>query len=139
MFGETGQIAVSLVGSQSVSVKLTRLVSRMSLRLVNSFTSGYPRLELTGVTLRNAPTKIAYGPLTEHTAYLGDVFPEASADNFRDYDPVTTGLAGSETSYLWYIGPNRRGKESRGQERPDGSRGAGQLLHVCFDPGQGDG
>lgn len=110
MFGETEQIAVSLVGSQSVSVKLTRLVSRMSLRLVNSFTSGYPRLELTGVTLRNAPTKIAYGPLTEHTAYLGDVFPEASADNFRDYDPVTTGLAGSETSYLWYIGPNRRGK-----------------------------
>lgn len=110
MFGETGQIAVSLVGSQSVSVKLTRLVSRMSLRLVNSFTSGYPRLELTGVTLRNAPTKIAYGPLTEHTAYLGDVFPEASADNFRDYDPVTTGLADSETSYLWYIGPNRRGK-----------------------------
>lgn len=110
MFGETEQIAVSLVGSQSVSVKLTRLASRMSLRLVNSFTSGYPRLELTGVTLRNAPTKIAYGPLTEHTAYLGDVFPEASADNFRDYDPVTTGLAGSETSYLWYIGPNRRGK-----------------------------
>lgn len=110
MFGETEQIAVSLVGSQSVSVKLTRLVSRMSLRLVNSFTSGYPRLELTGVTLRNAPTKIAYGPLTESTAYLGDVFPEASADNFRDYDPVTTGLAGSETSYLWYIGPNRRGK-----------------------------
>ena len=110
MFGETEQIAVSLVGSQSVSVKLTRLVSRMSLRLVNSFTSGYPLLELTGVTLRNAPTKIAYGPLTEHTAYLGDVFPEASADNFRDYDPVTTGLAGSETSYLWYIGPNRRGK-----------------------------
>lgn len=110
MFGETEQIAVSLVGSQSVSVKLTRLVSRMSLRLVNSFTSGYPLLELTGVTLRNAPTKIAYGPLTEHTAYLGDVFPEASADNFRDYDPVTTGLADSETSYLWYIGPNRRGK-----------------------------
>lgn len=110
MFGETEQIAVSLVGSQSVSVKLTRLVSRMSLRLVNSFTSGYPRLELTGVTLRNAPTKIAYGPLTESTAYLGDVFPEASADNFRDYDPVTTGLADSETSYLWYIGPNRRGK-----------------------------
>ena len=110
MFGETEQIAVSLVGSQSVSVKLTRLVSRMSLRLVNSFTSGYPLLELTGVTLRNAPTKIAYGPLTEHTAYLGDVFPEASADNFRDYDPVTTGLGGSETSYLWYIGPNRRGK-----------------------------
>lgn len=110
MFGETEQIAVSLVGSQSVSVKLTRLVSRMSLRLVNSFTSGYPRLELTGVTLRNAPTKIAYGPLTEHTAYLGDVYPEASADNFRDYDPVTTGLAGSETSYVWYIAPNRRGK-----------------------------
>ena len=110
MFGETEQIAVSLVGSQSVSVKLTRLVSRMSLRLVNSFTSGYPLLELTGVTLRNAPTKIAYGPLTESTAYLGDVFPEASADNFRDYDPVTTGLAVSETSYLWYIGPNRRGK-----------------------------
>lgn len=110
MFGETEQIAVSLVGSQSVSVKLTRLVSRMSLRLVNSFTSGYPLLELTGVTLRNAPTKIAYGPLTESTAYLGDVFPEASADNFRDYDPVTTGLADSETSYLWYIGPNRRGK-----------------------------
>lgn len=110
MFGETDQIAVSLVGSQSVSVKLTRLVSRMSLRLVNSFTSGYPRLELTGVTLRNAPTKIAYGPLTEHTAYLGDVYPEASADNFRDYDPVTTGLAGSETSYVWYIAPNRRGK-----------------------------
>lgn len=110
MFGETEQIAVSLVGSQSVSVKLTRLVSRMSLRLVNSFTSGYPLLELTGVTLRNAPTKIAYGPLTESTAYLGDVFPEASTDNFRDYDPVTTGLADSETSYLWYIGPNRRGK-----------------------------
>ena len=109
MFGETEQIAVSLVGSQSVSVKLTRLVSRMSLRLVNSFTSGYPLLELTGVTLRNAPTKIAYGPLTEHTAYLGDVFPEAEESNFRDYDPVTTGLAGSETSYLWYIGPNRRG------------------------------
>lgn len=109
MFGETEQIAVSLVGSQSVSVKLTRLVSRMSLRLVNSFTSGYPRLELTGVTLRNAPTKIAYGPLTESTAYLGDVFPEASADNFRDYDPVTTGLAVSETSYLWYVAPNRRG------------------------------
>lgn len=109
MFGETGQIAVSLVGSQSVSVKLTRLVSRMSLRLVNSFTSGYPRLELTGVTLRNAPTKIAYGPLTEHTAYLGDVFPEASADNFRDYDPVTTALSGVQTSYLWYIAPNRRG------------------------------
>ena len=110
MFGETEQIAVSLVGSQSVSVKLTRLVSRMRLSLVNSFTSGYPLLELTGVTLRNAPTKIAYGPLTEHTAYLGDVYPEASADNFRDYDPVTTGLAGSETSYVWYIGPNRRGK-----------------------------
>lgn len=110
MFGETEQIAVSLVGSQSVSVKLTRLVSRMRLSLVNSFTSGYPLLELTGVTLRNAPTKIAYGPLTEHTAYLGDVYPEASADNFRDYDPVTTGLAGSETSYLWYIAPNRRGK-----------------------------
>ena len=110
MFGETEQIAVSLVGSQSVSVKLSRLVSRMRLSLVNSFTSGYPLLELTGVTLRNAPTKIAYGPLTEHTAYLGDVYPEASADNFRDYDPVTTGLAGSETSYLWYIGPNRRGK-----------------------------
>lgn len=110
MFGETEQIAVSLVGSQSVSVKLTRLVSRMRLSLVNSFTSGYPLLELTGVTLRNAPTKIAYGPLTEHTAYLGDVYPEASADNFRDYDPVTTGLAGSETSYVWYIAPNRRGK-----------------------------
>lgn len=110
MFGETEHIAVSLVGSQSVPVKLTRLASRMRLSLVNSFTSGYPRLDLTGVTLRNAPTKIAYGPLTEHTAYLGDVFPEASADNFRDYDPVTTGLAGSETSYVWYIGPNRRGK-----------------------------
>lgn len=110
MFGETEHIAVSLVGSQSVPVKLTRLASRMRLSLVNSFTSGYPRLELTGVTLRNAPTKIAYGPLTEHTAYLGDVYPEASADNFRDYDPVTTGLAGSETSYVWYIGPNRRGK-----------------------------
>lgn len=110
MFGETGQIAVSLVGSQSVSVKLTRLVSRMSLRLVNSFTSGYPLLELTGVTLRNAPTKIAYGPLTEDATYLGGVFPEAEESNFRDYDPVTTGLAGSETSYLWYIGPNRRGK-----------------------------
>ena len=49
MFGETEQIAVLLVGSQSVSVKLTRLVSRMSLRLVNSFTSGYPLLELTGL------------------------------------------------------------------------------------------
>lgn len=110
MFGETEHIAVSLVGSQSVPVKLTRLASRMRLSLVNSFTSGYPRLDLTGVTLRNAPTKIAYGPLTEHTAYLGDVYPEASADNFRDYDPVTTGLAGSETSYVWYIGPNRRGK-----------------------------
>lgn len=110
MYGQTEQIVVSLIGSQSVSVKLMRLASRMSLTLVNNFTSGYPRLELTSVTLRNAPTKIAYGPLTETTAHLGDVFPEASADNFRDYDPVTTGLAGSETSYLWYIGPNRRGK-----------------------------
>ncbi len=117
MFGETEQIAVSLVGSQSVSVKLTRLVSRMSLRLVNSFTSGFPHLELTSVTLRNAPTKIAYGPLTEHTAYLGDVFPEASADHFRNYDPVTTGLGDSETSYLWYIGPNRRGKGTATQAK----------------------
>lgn len=109
MFGETEQIAVSLVGSQSVSVKLTRLVSRMSLRLVNSFTSGYPLLELTSVTLHNAPTKIAYGPLTEDATYLGEVFPEAEESNFRDYAPVTTALSGVQTSYLWYIAPNRRG------------------------------
>lgn len=109
MFGETEQIAVSLVGSQSVSVKLTRLVSRMSLRLVNSFTSGYPLLELTSVTLHNAPTKIAYGPLTEDATYLGEVFPEAEESNFRDYAPVTTALSGVQTSYLWYVAPNRRG------------------------------
>lgn len=109
MFGETEQIAVSLVGSQSVPVKLTRLASRMSLTLVNSFTSGYPRLELTSVTLRNAPTKIAYGPLTETTTYLGDVYPEAEESNFRDYTPVTAGFAGTVTSYVWYIAPNRRG------------------------------
>lgn len=110
MFGETEQMAVSLVGSQSVSVKLTRLASRMSLTLINSFTSGYPLLELTSVTLRNAPTKIAYGPLTETTTYLGDVFPEASADNFCDYTPITTGLGSPETNYMWYVAPNRRGK-----------------------------
>ena len=109
MFGETEQIAVSLIGSQSVPVKLTRLASRMSLTLVNDFTDGYPRFELTNVTLRNAPAKIAYGPLTEHTTYLGDVFPEAEGSNFRNYDPVTTALTGKETSYLWYIAPNRRG------------------------------
>lgn len=110
MCGETKQMAVSLVGSQSVSVKLARLASRMSLTLINSFTSGYPRLELTSVTLRNAPTKIAYGPLTETTTYLGDVFPEASADNFRNYTPITTGLGDTETNYMWYVAPNRRGK-----------------------------
>lgn len=109
MFGETEQMAVSLVGSRSFPVKLKRLAARVSLTLVNSFTSGYPRLELTSVTLRNAPTKIAYGPLTETTAYLGDVFPAASADNFRNYISQTTGLTGTETSCLWYVAPNRRG------------------------------
>lgn len=109
MFGQTEQIAVSLIGSQSVPVKLMRLASRMSLTLVNSFTSGYPRLELTSVTLRNAPTKIAYGPLTEDATDPGELFPEAEESNFRDYTPVTTALSGVQTSYLWYVAPNRRG------------------------------
>ena len=110
MYGQTEQIAVSLIGSQSVPVKLMRLASRMSLTLVNSFTSGYPRLELTSVTLRNAPTKIAYGPLTEDATDPGELFPEAEESNFRDYTPVTTALSGVQTSYLWYVAPNRRGK-----------------------------
>ena len=109
MYGQTEQIAVSLIGSQSVPVKLMRLASRMSLTLVNSFTSGYPRLELTSVTLRNAPTKIAYGPLTEDATDPGELFPEAEESNFRDYTPVTTALSGVQTSYLWYVAPNRRG------------------------------
>ena len=127
MYGETEHMAVSLIGSQSVSVKLVRLASRVGLTLLNDFTAGYPRFELTDVTLRNAPTKIAYGPLTERTFYLGVVFPEASGNNFRNYDPVTTGLDGAETSYQWYIAPNRRGMgtatepdEKNAMTAPDG-------------------
>lgn len=110
MYGETEQMNVSMVGSSSVPVKLTRLVSRMSLTLNNNFTSGYPRFELNEITLHNAPTKIAYGPLTATTTYLGDVFPEASKDNFRDYDPVSVeNVSAAQTSCMWYIAPNRRG------------------------------
>ena len=109
MYGQTEPMAVSLTGSQAVSLDLRRLAARMNLTLFNHFTSGYPLLKLTSVTLRNAPTKISYGPLTSDAADLGEVFPEANDENFRNYDPVTTNLTGEETSYVWYLAPNRRG------------------------------
>lgn len=109
MYGESAPMAVSLVGSVSIPVNLTRLVSCMELQLVNNFASGYPLLQLTEVTLHNAPVEVAYSPLTPSATHMGTVFPAASNDNFRDYEPVTAGLSGETATCKWYIAPNRRG------------------------------
>lgn len=112
MTGETARTTISLIGSQTVKLNLTRLISRMGLVLVNNFTSGYPQLTLTSVGLFNAPNLINIGPLTSANDYLGTVFPPADKTHFINYEPVTTGLNAKETSFTWYIAPNKRGTGS---------------------------
>lgn len=110
MSGESANMPISLIGAQSYALKLTRLVARMNLVLINPYSKSdsYPYLELQEVSVHNAPTQISYSPLNESNTYQEALFPAADAANFRDYTATVTGF-GETTSLKWYIAPNRRG------------------------------
>lgn len=110
MTGESVNMPISLIGAQSIALKLTRLVARMNLILINPYykSDAYPYLELQEVSVHNAPLKISYSPLNESNTYQETLFPAADAANFKDYTATNTGF-GETNSLKWYIAPNRRG------------------------------
>lgn len=110
MTGESVNMPISLIGAQSIALKLTRLVARMNLILINPYykSDTYPYLELQEVSVHNVPLKISYSPLNESNTYQETLFPAADAANFKDYTATNTGF-GETNSLKWYIAPNRRG------------------------------
>ena len=110
MSGESVNMPISLIGAQSFALKLTRLVARMNLVLINPYSKSdsYPYLELQEVSIHNAPTQISYSPLNASNTYQETLFPAADAANFRNYTPTVSGF-GETTNLKWYIAPNRRG------------------------------
>lgn len=110
MYGESANMPISLIGAPSIALKLTRLIARMSLTLINPYAKAdtYPYLELQEVAIHNAPTLISYSPLTETNTYQQTLFPDADAANFRNYT-ATAKTFGETNTFKWYIAPNRRG------------------------------
>lgn len=111
MSGETTTRAITLTSAQNISVRMTRLMARMNMTLINKYYNPdtYPYLKIEGVTLRNAPAIAPYYPLTTTVNYMGDVFPEADAEFFKNYSTVTEGVDGNTIALQWYIAPNHRG------------------------------
>ena len=110
MRGESTDMKLEMGQVATVRMPLYRLVSKVNFTVDNRCAEGYPRLTLTGVSLRNVPAVGCYARVTEAT-HASTRYPAAASGNFKDYEALSEGL-GTQCELLWYLAPNSRGTGS---------------------------
>ena len=110
MRGESTDMKLEMGQVATVRMPLYRLVSKVNFTVDNRCAEGWPRLTLTGVSLRNVPAVGCYSRVTEAT-HASTRYPAAASGNFKDYEALSEGL-GTQCELLWYLTPNSRGTGS---------------------------
>ena len=107
MRGDSGDMKLEMGQTATVRMPLYRLVSKVNFTVDNRCAEGWPRLTLTGVSLRNVPAVGSCARVTAAT-HASTCYPAAASANFKDYEALTEGL-GTQCELLWYMAPNSRG------------------------------
>lgn len=139
MRGESETISVQEGQWQTIRMPLYRLVSKVAFTIENNFREGYPRLNVTGVALRNVPSSGSYARITEAT-HASVRWPAGSADNFRSYGTVSEGVDAARATLTWYMVPNSRGKgtATSPEDKGEATAPAGQAAYCTYISVQGE-